>query len=91
MIKFNYSDTKIKKKIEPFLHAVPWTWALFSAIYALASNTFNPNFGNYSIYHRPYDCLTNEEIACESGSNAVNFRWIFAGFSNHARYFIFHV
>jgi len=79
VIKFNYSDTKIKKKIEPFLHAVPWTWALFSAIYALASNTLNPNFGYCSIYHRPYDCLTNEEIACESGSNAVILRWVFKG------------
>ena len=79
VIYFNYSDPKIKEKVEPFLHAVPWTWALFSAIYALASNTFNPNFGYCTIEHGPYDCIANEEIACKSGINAMTLRWVFQG------------
>lgn len=45
VIKFNYvySDAKIKKKVEPFLHAVPWAWASFAAFYALARKFLNPN------------------------------------------------
>ena len=68
VIKFNYSGTKIKKKVEPFLHAVPWPWALFCALYALASNAYNPSFTSCVINPSPYDCLANDGIDCERGS-----------------------
>jgi len=67
VIKFNYSDTKIKKKVEPFLHAVPWTWALFCAFYGLVIKAFNPSFTSCAINHSPFDCLENDDVDCERG------------------------
>jgi len=45
VIKLSYTDAKITKKVEPFLHAVPWLWAMSTAIFALASKSLFPNGG----------------------------------------------
>jgi len=76
VIKFNYSDAKIKKKIEPFLHAVPWTWASISAIYALGSKALNPNFSVCWTEPAPLDCTVIEGLDCERGDNAEILRWV---------------
>jgi hypothetical protein len=78
VIKFNYSDTKIKKKIEPYLHAVPWTWASFCALYALASKSINANRTICWIEPAPIDCKkTAAGVDCERGKDAVELRMIF--------------
>jgi len=79
VIKFNYSDTKIKKKIEPYLHAVPWTWASFCAVYALASKSINANRLTCWIEPAPFDCQYPEfGVDCKRGKNAVKLRTILA-------------
>jgi len=78
VIKFNYSDTKIKKKIEPYLHAVPWAWASFCALYALASKSINANRTVCWIEPAPIDCKNTVVGAdCERGKDAVKLRMIF--------------
>jgi len=79
VIKFNYSETKIKKKVEPCLHAVPWAWALFSAIYALASKSINPNPANCAVNAAPFDCTDIDGIDCERGAYSTTLRWVFQG------------
>jgi hypothetical protein len=77
VIKFNYSDTKIKKKIEPYLHAVPWTWASLGAVYALASKSINANRVTCWIEPSPIDCKDPAAgVDCERGENAVELRMI---------------
>jgi hypothetical protein len=71
VIKLNYSNTKIKKKIEPFLHAIPWSYAITTVIGALATKSINPGDGfcfNYE--YRPQDCYSDD---CVRGLHA----WIF--------------
>ena len=78
VIKFNYSNTKIKKKIEPYLHAVPWTWASFCAVYALASKSINANRTVCWIEPSPINCKNPAAgVDCERGENAVELRMIF--------------
>ena len=77
VIKFNYSDNTIKMKIEPYLHAVPWTWASFCAVYALASKSINPNRLTCWIEPSPIDCKNPAAgFDCERGENAVELRTI---------------
>jgi hypothetical protein len=42
VIKWNYSNAKIAKNVEPFLHAMPWLWGLISAIIVVASKSAHP-------------------------------------------------
>ena len=79
VIKFNYSEAKIKKKVEPYLHAVPWAWASFSAIYALATKNINPDYANCAVQAAPSDCTAVDGIDCERGANSTTIRWIFQG------------
>jgi len=44
MVKLNMSVAKIKKKVEPFLHAIPWMTAIIMSSIALATRSINPNF-----------------------------------------------
>eukprot|EP00979_Chaetoceros_neogracilis_P006045 scaffold1197_cov168-Chaetoceros_neogracile.AAC.4 len=45
VIKWNYSNTKIAKNVEPFLHVMPWLWGLISAIIVVASKKAVPGSG----------------------------------------------
>jgi len=45
VIKWNYSNAKIAKNVEPFLHAMPWLWGLISAIIVVASKKVVPSSG----------------------------------------------
>jgi len=45
VIKWNYSNAKIAKNVEPFLHAMPWLWGLISAIIVVASKKVVPASG----------------------------------------------
>jgi hypothetical protein len=45
VIKWNYSNAKIAKNVEPFLHAIPWLWGLISAIIVVASKGAVPASG----------------------------------------------
>jgi hypothetical protein len=81
VIKWNYSNTKITKMVEPFLHAIPWLWALFSAIFVVATKNVNLGFGYCRINSAPapLECTTDASTDCGGGINAVKLRWALQG------------
>jgi len=61
VIKLNYSDTKIKKKVEPFLHAIPWAYAIIFSSCALATKSINPGISMCMVAeYRPQDCESDD-------------------------------
>jgi len=76
VVKWNYSDAKITRNIEPFLHAIPWLWALRSAIIASATNSIHPFHGMCFMHPTPSDCNTVDSIECEEGQNAEQIRFV---------------
>jgi len=75
------SDIDIARRLEPFFHFVPITWALFGANYALVNKTINPHmYGTCWIAPLPFGCDTNDLVGCERGENAERVRWIVHGF-----------
>ena len=71
VIKMNYSDTKIKKKIEPFLHANACLVAITLPSAALATKSINPWYNICRIQeYRPKDCEFDD---CGRGKSAYIF------------------
>jgi hypothetical protein len=81
VIKWNYSNAKMTKNVEPFLHAIPWLWGLFSAIFVVATNNVNLGFGYCSINNAPapLECTADASADCSGGINAVKLRWALQG------------
>jgi len=44
LVKLNISVAKIKKKVEPYLHAIPWMIAIILSIISLATRSINPSY-----------------------------------------------
>jgi len=44
VVKLNMSVAKIKKKIEPYLHAIPWMTAIIMSSIAVATRSINPSY-----------------------------------------------
>jgi len=72
VIKLNYSDTKIKKKVEPLLHANTCLIITISMISAFATKSINPDRGFcYLSEYRPEDCESDD---CVRGKHALILR-----------------
>lgn len=78
VIKFNISNEIIKKKYEPFLHAIPITYVFTVAFYIYATSSYNPSGTLCWISHRPTNCNLNSEVECVT--SLINLkRWLAAG------------
>lgn len=78
-IKLEISEERIQKYFEPAVHAISLVYALFGAIYVLASDGYYTTGNICWIAPRPFRCEYNEDVDCSSGS-AHKFevmRWIF--------------
>ena len=61
VVKLNMSVTKIKKKVEPFLHAIPWVTAITLSSTALATKSINPAYSMCRVAeYRPNDCESDD-------------------------------
>jgi len=84
VIKFNKKDAFIRKKLEPYFHAVPILLSLIGAITILSKESFNANGSSCWINKDPPYCgveVFNEtayEIPCERGKDAMVLFSIFA-------------
>jgi hypothetical protein len=70
VIQLNMSVAKIKKKVEPYLHAIPWMTAIIFASIALATRSINPDVSMCLITTesipkgcRSDDCVLGEDHA----------------------------
>jgi len=69
VVKLNMSVAKIKKKVEPFLHAIPWMYAIIIPSIALATRSINPNFNMCTVAeYRPKGCDSDD---CVVGKDRV--------------------
>mmetsp|Transcript_30011 Transcript_30011/g.49567 ORF Transcript_30011/g.49567 Transcript_30011/m.49567 type:complete len:261 (-) Transcript_30011:316-1098(-) len=91
-VRFNISDSDIRKRYEIFLHGAPWILCLATSITGAAMKLFNPiilpEFGCW-IGVWPFECL-DPEIECERGGDykenqdlvpwLLSFAWMFLAF-----------
>mmetsp|Transcript_17526 Transcript_17526/g.26239 ORF Transcript_17526/g.26239 Transcript_17526/m.26239 type:complete len:569 (+) Transcript_17526:108-1814(+) len=69
VVKLNMSVVKIKKKVEPFLHAIPWMYAIIIPSIAVATRSINPDYSMCLInVYRPEGCESDD---CVIGKDRV--------------------
>jgi len=69
VVKLNMSVAKIKKKVEPYLHAIPWMIAIIMSSIALATRSINPSYSMCRVYeYRPKGCESDD---CARGKDHV--------------------
>lgn len=79
LIKYNMRERTFRRKIEPYVHGIPAVWTLSGAIFALASQMYNPgSSGGCFVASKPVGCKKNDDIECENGEHASQFFLIFA-------------
>jgi hypothetical protein len=69
VVKYNESETRIKRKFEPFFHAVPILYSLVVSVYILATRNFNRIGPTCWIAPRPYNCKDDPNVECKSFGN----------------------
>ena len=79
VVKFNMSEAKIKKKFEPFLHAVPIIYSLTVSSSIYATNNYNSSGFFCWIAPQPLNCENDPKVECQSSGNSHVFIWLGAG------------
>jgi hypothetical protein len=79
VVKYDKSETVIKKKFEPYLHGVPILYSCGVSIYTLATKNFNQSGPTCWIDSRPSNCRNDSDVDCESIGNPVILKWIAMG------------
>ncbi len=71
LVKRNMKEKDFRKKIEPFLHAVPILWTIAGAIYIWAAKLMNPTtvMGACFIAATPLGCNRDDEVGCEGAGD----------------------
>jgi hypothetical protein len=80
VVKYSMRSPQFRRKVEPYLHAIPISWSLFIAIYAAAAGLINK--GNGSTCHLaayPKNCHIDEDVTCERGENIRQIQGMFNG------------
>ena len=72
-IRFSFSETTLKKRVEPIIHTVNTLFTLYAPIYYLVFDMYNPvPFCNYCQYgFFPFGCNNDENVQCIRGSDPV--------------------
>ena len=68
-VTFNMDDNKIRTKVEPFLHIVPFIISLSTCIYCTVKNYFNPAIAICTLIDYPFHCSRMPNVPCERGEN----------------------
>lgn len=71
MIRYRWSEERLVKKFEPWVHILPWIIPTIAISFLLATKAFNPHylFGVCSFFQYPVDCRVNDQIDCERGGH----------------------
>ena len=79
VVKFGMSEAKIKKYIEPFLHAVPIMYILAVSTYIYATSNYNSVGTTCWTAPKPINCQDDPEVECLSSGNSDVLRWVGGG------------
>jgi hypothetical protein len=60
-IKYGWTETRMRKQAEPYMHAVPWCLGVATAITQLVMKLFNPAMWTCWIAKYPSNCKTSHE------------------------------
>jgi len=61
VVKLNMLVAKIKKKVEPYLHAIPWMTAIILSSISLATRSINPSYSMCRVMeYRPKGCESDD-------------------------------
>jgi hypothetical protein len=81
VIRYNYTDETIRRRIEPMMHLLALTFSFGVSFYSISTDLFNPANLWCWIAPVPNDCLDSwrygDEGNCERGDNAWIYRWAF--------------
>lgn len=81
ILKYNWSETKLRKKYEPWVHGTALTYALGTAFAALGLKLFNPSWIWCWLEPYPSDCEQSYqhggETTCIRGDNAYIYQYVF--------------
>jgi len=76
------TESHFRRRIEPFLHAVPLLFSLVNALILLFANHLNQADAVCWIAPVPYNCINEADIECIRGERSYLYRWIFAAGPN---------
>ena len=79
VIKYDMDDAKIKKYVEPILHAVPNLFSTVVSTYAFATNNYNVDGPYCTINSRPLNCHEDPDIDCISKGDPTTLKLFVAG------------
>ena len=92
VVKYNKSDSYMRRKVAPFIHGVPIAWALISSITLLAMQNFNDKGTGICIapVYEPPHCIGYEDgetrdgfdIPCGRGRDGAVIFYYLNGFVN---------
>ena len=60
-IRYGWTEGKVRRKVEPYMHGIPWCLGLSAAITQLALKLFNPADWDCWIAPYPADCTSSHE------------------------------
>ena len=76
VVKYDMSEARIKKCVEPFLHAIPLLYSFGVSTYIYATNNYNAEGRICWIETKPPNCKNDPEVECLSSGNPVVLEWI---------------
>lgn len=79
VIKYNVPEGVIKKRFEPFFHAVPILFSITISVTVLATQNFNPAGTVCWIASEPVGCDKNPDVECVSKGNPATLKWVSVG------------
>jgi len=74
-VRYGMSDSKIRTKVEPFLHGIPILTSLSFCVYCLKKEFFNPVGFTCYVSDYPRHCTLDPNVPCERGEG-VHDNWI---------------
>lgn len=79
VVKFNMSEAKIKKNVEPFLHVVPIAYGVTFATFTYVTNNYNSIGTLCWIAPEPLNCEDDPEVECLNVGNSRIMKWFGVG------------
>jgi len=77
ILRYNMKETVVEQQ-EKWFHLVPVLFGVVSSILGAIYDAYNIGENRCQIVEYPTGCTKDETIPCESGENAILFRYIFA-------------
>ena len=74
-IIYNRSDRPISKRFEPYIHVLPFFFALTFGVVGVSLQLFNPGFliPSCDFWHYPANCAFDDTVECERGDHTLGF------------------